>query len=63
MGIFVIQQGHGLYTVGDRTFQAGAGDVVVVPPDLVHTFRATDDSTLTHLAIHQACHGIGARVQ
>lgn len=61
--IFVVQEGRGVYRTGDESFEATVGDVVVVPPDLPHTFQATDDSTLTHLAIHQAAHSVSFRVQ
>jgi quercetin dioxygenase-like cupin family protein len=50
--VFAIQQGHVTFTVGDDTRVAGAGDVVVVPPNMPHGFVNTGDEPLGMVAVH-----------
>ena len=42
---FTVEQGRFGYILGDRQFESGPGDVVVVPPGINHTFwnAGTDD--------------------
>lgn len=51
--IFVVQAGRGTYRVGDETLEAEEGDVVIVPPELVHSFTSTGDVPLRQVAIHE----------
>lgn len=51
---FVLYQGRGRYTVGNDTFDAEAGDVVIVPPEEVHTFINPGPGPLHQTAIHEA---------
>ncbi len=60
--IFVIQQGSGTYVIGNDVFEAGEGDIVVVPSGLPHTFKASNAKTLKHIAIHQAAHSVSEGV-
>ena len=36
-----IGDGHGIFTVGEKTFKVGADDLVWIPPDTVHEMRGT----------------------
>jgi mannose-6-phosphate isomerase-like protein (cupin superfamily) len=36
--IFIVQEGDVLFTVGDRTIEAGAGDIVIAPAGTPHKF-------------------------
>lgn len=50
--IFVVQTGRGRYTVGGNQYDAGPGDVIIVPPDTTHGFVNIGDDVLRHTAIH-----------
>jgi mannose-6-phosphate isomerase-like protein (cupin superfamily) len=50
--VFIIHAGRGLYTVGDMTVEAGAGDVVIVPAGMVHGFSNPSPEPLVHTAVH-----------
>lgn len=52
--VFIIHAGRGRYYIGDATFEASAGDVVIVPPHVVHHFVNTGPETLQHTAVHEA---------
>jgi quercetin dioxygenase-like cupin family protein len=47
-----IQQGRGLYTVDGETFEAGAGDILVIKAGEVHSFRCIGDSPLVQMDVH-----------
>ena len=47
-----IQQGRGLWTVNGETFEAGAGDVLVIEAGEVHAFRCIGDGPLVQLDVH-----------
>lgn len=47
-----IQRGCGTYTVNGETFEAGAGDVLVIKAGEVHSFRNTGDEPLVQLDVH-----------
>jgi len=51
---FIIHAGRGRYYIGDATFEAVAGDVVVVPPQVVHHFVNVGSEPLQHTAVHEA---------
>ncbi len=47
-----IQSGRGLYTVEGETFEAGAGDILVIKAGEVHSFRCIGDSPLVQMDVH-----------
>jgi quercetin dioxygenase-like cupin family protein len=47
-----IQRGRGLWTVDGETFEAGAGDILVIKAGEVHGFKAIGDSPLVQLDVH-----------
>jgi mannose-6-phosphate isomerase-like protein (cupin superfamily) len=50
--VFVIQEGHATFTVGDETIEATGGQIVIVPREQPHTFVNTGAEPLRQLAIH-----------
>jgi mannose-6-phosphate isomerase-like protein (cupin superfamily) len=54
--VFVVYEGRGVYTIGDEEVVAGPGDIVVVPPNTWHSFRADGDVPLRHVAAFAAAH-------
>ena len=50
--VFAIQKGGVTFTIGDETRVAGAGDVVVVPPNTPHGFVNSGDEPLGMVAVH-----------
>jgi mannose-6-phosphate isomerase-like protein (cupin superfamily) len=51
--IFIIRQGTGLFTVGDRQIEASAGQIVIVPPDTPHRFTNLGPGALETTDIHE----------
>ena len=51
--IFIIRQGTGLFTVGDRQIEASAGQIVIVPPDTPHKFTNLGPGPLETTDIHE----------
>jgi quercetin dioxygenase-like cupin family protein len=51
---FVVNEGVGRFTAGGATFDARAGDVVIVPPGVVHSFINPGPDMLRQTAIHEA---------
>ena len=51
---FVLNEGQGRFHVGATAFDATAGDIVIVPPDVVHSFVNTGSEMLRQTAIHEA---------
>ena len=51
--VFVVQEGQGRYEVEGLMFDAEAGDLLIVPPNVWHSFTNTGTSTLRLTAIHQ----------
>jgi quercetin dioxygenase-like cupin family protein len=47
-----IQQGRGSWTVDGATFEAGAGDILVIKAGEVHSFKNTGDGPLVQLDVH-----------
>ena len=47
-----IQSGRGRWTVEGQTFEAGAGDILVIKAGEVHGFTAIGDEPLVQLDIH-----------
>lgn len=52
--VFVVREGRGLFTIGDKTIEATAGQILVVPADVPHKFSNLGpgrfESTDVHLA-------------
>jgi quercetin dioxygenase-like cupin family protein len=48
---FIVQEGNVLFTVGERTIEAGAGDIVVVPAGAPHKF-VSRGATHRQISIH-----------
>jgi mannose-6-phosphate isomerase-like protein (cupin superfamily) len=48
---FIVQEGDVLFTVGDRTIEAGTGDIVVVPAGAPHKF-VSRGATHRQVSIH-----------
>jgi quercetin dioxygenase-like cupin family protein len=51
--VFVVYEGRGVYTVDGIDVIAEAGDVVVVPPNALHSFRGDGDVPLRHVTIFE----------
>jgi quercetin dioxygenase-like cupin family protein len=50
--IQIIREGRGLWTVNDKTFEAGAGDIFVIKAGEIHSFKAIGDSPLVQVDVH-----------
>jgi quercetin dioxygenase-like cupin family protein len=50
---FIVQDGDVLFTVGESTIEAGAGDIVVVPAGTPHKFLCRS-ATHRQISIHSA---------
>jgi quercetin dioxygenase-like cupin family protein len=49
--VFVVFEGRGVYSLDGVEVIAEAGDVVAVPPNALHGFRADGDAPLRHVGI------------
>lgn len=49
---FIIRAGRGLYTIGDKTIEARAGQILVVSAGVPHKFSNLGPGTLEALDIH-----------
>jgi len=47
-----IQAGRGLYTVEGETFEAGAGDILVIKAGEIHSFKCIGDAPLVQMDVH-----------
>jgi mannose-6-phosphate isomerase-like protein (cupin superfamily) len=50
--VLIVQEGEGLFVAGEEERRAGAGDIVVVPPDTPHRFVNCGDGPLRQIDIH-----------
>jgi len=50
----VITEGRSRFTIGDDTFEAAAGDAVVVPANAWHGFVNTGDGVLRVVGVHDS---------
>jgi quercetin dioxygenase-like cupin family protein len=48
---FIVQEGEVHFTLGERTMEAAAGDIIVVPPQTPHKF-VSKGATHRQLSIH-----------
>jgi mannose-6-phosphate isomerase-like protein (cupin superfamily) len=51
--VFVVRSGHAVFTVGDATMYASAGQIVVAPADVPHAFVNRGPGPLQMLDIHE----------
>ena len=49
--VFIVQEGRGVYSLDGVEVVAEAGDVVAVPPNALHGFRADGDVPLRHVGV------------
>jgi mannose-6-phosphate isomerase-like protein (cupin superfamily) len=47
-----IREGRGVWTVNDKTFEGGAGDIFVIKAGEIHSFKAVGDSPLVQVDVH-----------
>ena len=47
-----IREGRGLYTVNGETFEAGAGDILVIKAGEVHGFKCIGEEPLVQVDVH-----------
>jgi mannose-6-phosphate isomerase-like protein (cupin superfamily) len=52
--VFVVIEGRGRYIVEDVAVIAEPGDMVVVPPNIWHSFCPEGDSNLRHVAVYDS---------
>jgi mannose-6-phosphate isomerase-like protein (cupin superfamily) len=50
--VFVVQEGRGAYTIAGTIVEAGAGDLVLIPAGVPHSFINSGDGPLRHIAVH-----------
>ena len=50
--IFIIQEGRATFTVGSVQLEARAGQIIIVPADVPHTFANLSDQQLKQIDIH-----------
>jgi mannose-6-phosphate isomerase-like protein (cupin superfamily) len=51
---FVLQAGRARFRLGEESIDAAAGEVVVVPPETAHGFRALGPERLRLVSVHAA---------
>ncbi len=49
-----IREGRGTWTVNGQTFEAGAGDILVIKAGEIHGFTNTGDSPLVQVDLHMS---------
>ncbi len=49
---FVVRTGRALFTAGDQTIEAEAGQIVVVPANTWHGFKGASEEMLQMVCIH-----------
>jgi quercetin dioxygenase-like cupin family protein len=54
---YYVLRGRGIMTVGDEDRVIAQGDLVHIPPDVVHSLRPVTD----HASIHCFCFAIGVK--
>lgn len=50
--IFITLEGEATFVAAERTFQAGPGDIVIVPPHTAHAFTNSGSGQLRQIDIH-----------
>ena len=54
--VFIVREGVGTFTVGEAEVEAGAGKVVIVPPETPHGFANEGEGPLRIVSIHPNDH-------
>lgn len=50
--VFVVQSGNLTFRVGAETVEAGAGQIIIVPPEVPHKFTNSGTTVAQHVDIH-----------
>src|SRR2546421_12548776 len=50
--VFVVQEGHAIFTIGDTTLEARGGEIVVAPANMPHKFKNAGEEPLQMINIH-----------
>jgi mannose-6-phosphate isomerase-like protein (cupin superfamily) len=50
--VFIVEEGEATFVAGDETLVATGGHVLVVEPEVPHTFRNSGDGTLRVVSVH-----------
>jgi quercetin dioxygenase-like cupin family protein len=50
--LFVVEEGTGVFTVGEDEIEVAAGNIVVVPAETPHSFRNDRDEVLSVHSVH-----------
>jgi mannose-6-phosphate isomerase-like protein (cupin superfamily) len=50
--VFIVQEGQATYTVGTKTIEASAGQIVIAPAGIPHKFVNSGTGTLRQVDIH-----------
>ncbi len=50
--VFIVQEGHLTFTIGDSTMEATGGQIVVVPPEMPHKFVNAGSEFARHVDVH-----------
>src|SRR5437016_774057 len=61
--IFVILEGRATFTLGERTSEVEAGNIVIGPAGVPHKFSRTGEGSLRIVTIHPSPKTIGTRVE
>lgn len=56
--VFVVQEGHATFRVGEETIEATGGQIVIVPPRQPHRFVNSGAGPLRQISIHASGHMI-----
>jgi quercetin dioxygenase-like cupin family protein len=50
--VFIVNEGHARFRVDDETIEAGAGEIVIVPPGVPHAFTNRGTNPLRLVTLH-----------
>ena len=54
--IFIVQEGHATFTLGNDTIDASGGQILVAPAGVPHKFINSGDGLLRQIDIHMSDH-------
>jgi len=54
--VFIVRTGRALFTIGDQTIEAAAGDILLGPADVPHKFKNIGPGRLETTDIHLSDH-------
>lgn len=52
--IFIVQEGAGFFTLGDKVTEVSGNEILIVPPNTPHKFINTGNCNLRQVDIHQS---------